>query len=43
MSRRKPFVLKHLGPTGRAGFVVSLYPATLYVNPYNLVRFKFAP
>jgi len=43
MSRRKPFVFKHLGPTGRAAFDVSPYSATLYENPYNSVRFKFAP
>jgi hypothetical protein len=41
--RRKPFVRKHLGPTRRAEFDVSSYTTTLYVNSYNLVRFKFSP
>lgn len=41
-ARRKPFVRKHLGPTRRAEFDVSAYAATLYVDPYNLVRFKFS-
>jgi hypothetical protein len=42
-TRRKPFVRKHLGPAGRAEFDVSAYAAILYVNPYNLVRFKITP
>jgi hypothetical protein len=41
-ARRKPFVRKRLGPTGAAEFDVSPYVSTLYVDPYNLVRFKFS-
>jgi hypothetical protein len=31
-TRPKPFVHKHLGLAGQAGFDVSLYSATLYDN-----------